>query len=111
MNLQKASPEEKVNICRKYFLTGLAFLPWVWIINIAWFWKEALKNDHIPAIRKYVLFSVIGTFGSCVSGFLDFISDCNYRCKSYILMLENMQRQMFFIFYYYSPIKMVPYSD
>ena len=50
MNLRRASPEEKINICRKYFLAGLPLLPWVWIVNVLWFWREATKPDHIPEV-------------------------------------------------------------
>ncbi|KAL5269981.1 hypothetical protein ACHWQZ_G003453 [Mnemiopsis leidyi] len=60
MNLRRASPEEKINVCRKYFLAGLPLLPWVWIVNVLWFWREATKPDHIPEVRKYVMYSAIG---------------------------------------------------
>jgi len=60
MNLRRVSPEEKVNICRKYFLAGIPLLPWVWIINVLWFWREATKVDHIPQVRRYTILSAIG---------------------------------------------------
>ena len=50
MNLKRATPEEKINIARKYFFAGLPLLPWVWIVNIVWFWGEATKRDHIPQV-------------------------------------------------------------
>ena len=55
MNLRRVSPEEKVNICRKYFLAGIPLLPWVWIINVLWFWREATKVDHIPQVYYILL--------------------------------------------------------
>ncbi len=30
MDLARVPLEEKVNLCRKYFLGGFAFLPWLW---------------------------------------------------------------------------------
>lgn len=52
MNLKKASAEDKVNVCRKYFIAGIPLLPWVWLVNVAWFWREAAKPDHIPQVSE-----------------------------------------------------------
>lgn len=60
MNLKKASAEDKVNVCRKYFIAGIPLLPWVWLVNVAWFWREAVKPDHNPQVRRYVLLSALG---------------------------------------------------
>ena len=55
------SPEEKIRVCRMYWLLGLALLPLVWIVNVVWFFKEAfLKSDPIPEIRMYVIRSALG---------------------------------------------------
>ena len=52
MNLERQPPEEKINVCRKYFLAGLPLLPWIWIINVLWFWKYAFKSGYIPQVRE-----------------------------------------------------------
>ncbi|UJR09012.1 hypothetical protein I4U23_013261 [Adineta vaga] len=65
VSLEKKSPEERLNICRKYYLGGFAFLPLLWLINAIWFYKQAFKVEPFPQqeqIRKYVIRSAIGTF-------------------------------------------------
>ena len=62
MDLDKASEEEKVAICRKYFIFGFFLLPFFWLVNSLWFFKEAfLRKDANPKIRRYVGGSMIGT--------------------------------------------------
>lgn len=48
VSLAKKSPKERLNICRKYYLAGFAFLPLLWLINTIWFYKQAFKVDHYP---------------------------------------------------------------
>ena len=48
VSLEKKSPEERLNICRKYYLGGFAFLPLLWLINAVWFYKQAFKVDPYP---------------------------------------------------------------
>jgi presenilin enhancer 2 len=55
VSLAKKSPEERLNICRKYYLGGFAFLPLLWLINTIWFYKQAFKVEPFPQqaeIRK-----------------------------------------------------------
>ncbi|CAF1234031.1 unnamed protein product [Adineta ricciae] len=64
VSLEKKSPEERLNICRKYYLGGFAFLPLLWLINAIWFYKQAFKVEPYPQqaqIRTYVIRSAIGT--------------------------------------------------
>lgn len=62
MNLSKASEEEKLQICRKYFIGGFFLLPFFWLVNSVWFFKEAfIRKDANPKIRRYVGGSMIGT--------------------------------------------------
>ena len=61
MNLDKASEEEKVAICRKYFVGGFFFLPFLWLVNTVWFLKDAVKKNGNQMIRRYVAGSVLGT--------------------------------------------------
>ena len=60
MNLGKVGEEEKVTICRKYFIGGFFFLPALWIVNCIWFSREAVKKSANRDIRKYVAGSLIG---------------------------------------------------
>ncbi|KAK2489854.1 hypothetical protein MC885_008012 [Smutsia gigantea] len=63
MNLERISNEEKLNLCRKYYLGGFAFLPFLWLVNIFWFFREAFL---VPAyteqsqIKGYVWRSAVG---------------------------------------------------
>jgi hypothetical protein len=55
VSLAKKTPEERLNICRKYYLGGFACLPLLWLINAIWFYKQAFKVEPYPQqaeIRK-----------------------------------------------------------
>ena len=62
MDLSKAKDEEMLEICRKYFIGGFFILPFLWLVNSVWFFKEAfIRKDSNPKIRRYVGGSIIGT--------------------------------------------------
>jgi len=65
VSLEKKSPEERLIICRKYYMgkkkkstkflfiislliAGFAFLPLLWLINAIWFYKQAFKVEPYP---------------------------------------------------------------
>ncbi|CAH3016843.1 unnamed protein product, partial [Porites evermanni] len=74
MDLRKVSDEEKVNLCRKYtihifnyyylflnpfffsftcyLLRGFALLPFLWFINVVWFFKEAFIKPSFSGQSK-----------------------------------------------------------
>ncbi|NP_991139.1 gamma-secretase subunit PEN-2 [Danio rerio] len=63
MNLERIPNEEKLSLCRRYYLGGFAFLPFLWLVNILWFFKEAfLKPAYTeqPQIKSYVKKSALG---------------------------------------------------
>ncbi|CAF1122920.1 unnamed protein product, partial [Brachionus calyciflorus] len=63
MNLKKVSDKEKLDICRKYYLGGFAFLPFLWLVNFVWFYKHAFKRSEFPEqaqMKKYLVHSGIG---------------------------------------------------
>ncbi len=61
MQLNKVNEEEKVKIARKYFIVGCFLLPFVWLVLIIWFFKEAfLTKNANPMIRRYVCWALIG---------------------------------------------------
>ncbi|KAL9965066.1 hypothetical protein ACROYT_G028796 [Oculina patagonica] len=63
MDLRKVSDEEKVNLCRKYFLGGFALLPFLWFVNIVWFFREAFIRPAFTGqskLKSYVIKSGIG---------------------------------------------------
>ncbi|CAB3410603.1 unnamed protein product [Caenorhabditis bovis] len=58
------SDEKKLDLCKKYFLIGACFLPFVWLTNFFWFFSDAFvipRNVQRVEMRKYVVGSGIGT--------------------------------------------------
>uniref|UniRef100_A0A8D2M2H8 Gamma-secretase subunit PEN-2 n=1 Tax=Zonotrichia albicollis TaxID=44394 RepID=A0A8D2M2H8_ZONAL len=41
MNLERVSNEEKLQLCRKYYLGGFLLLPFLWLVNVVWFFRPA----------------------------------------------------------------------
>ncbi|CRK93475.1 CLUMA_CG007011, isoform A [Clunio marinus] len=65
MDINRVSNEKKLNLCTWYFRAGFAFLPFVWVINVIWFFDSAVRKppfEEQNAIRKYVILSAIGSF-------------------------------------------------
>merc|ERR1712127_480623 len=59
----KVKISDKLAIYRKFFFGGFAFLPWLWLVNGVWFFREAYFKepfDEQIRIRKYVMYSIIG---------------------------------------------------
>ncbi|KAK6168512.1 hypothetical protein SNE40_021028 [Patella caerulea] len=64
MDLRRVQNEEKLNLCRKYYIGGFALLPFLWCINSVWFFNEAFRKpqfDEQKQIKTYVIRSMIGT--------------------------------------------------
>ena len=72
----KVTPEDKVNLCRKYFFLGFALLPFLWGVNAVWFLREAFfKRPEYPEqkiLKRYVLASGFGA-GVFLVGFVSWI--------------------------------------
>lgn len=65
MDLQKVSNDEKLKLCRKYFYGGFALLPFLWLVNTVWFFRDAFFKEEFEEqkeLRKYVIRSAIGAF-------------------------------------------------
>ncbi|XP_073511677.1 gamma-secretase subunit PEN-2 [Phyllobates terribilis] len=65
MNLERVPNEEKLQLCRKYYLGGFALLPFLWLVNVTWFFKEAFFKPAYteqPQIQSYVKRSAFGLF-------------------------------------------------
>ncbi|XP_071277378.1 gamma-secretase subunit PEN-2 [Agelaius tricolor] len=63
MNLERVSNEEKLQLCRKYYLGGFLLLPFLWLVNVLWFFRDAFLAPPFgeqPRIKKYVLRSALG---------------------------------------------------
>lgn len=63
MNLERLPNEEKLSLCRKYYLGGFAFLPFLWLVNVVWFFREAFVKPAYTEqlqIKTYVKRSAFG---------------------------------------------------
>ena len=63
MDLEKTPDTEKVRLSRIYFCGGFVFLPFLWLVNTVWFFKEAFYRDGFEGqqeIKKNVIGSGIG---------------------------------------------------
>ena len=70
MDLRKVSDEDKLHLCRRYFLMGFAFLPFLWFVNVIWFSKYAFYVKHFEGQKKMRLYLI----GSLVGFLVWFIS-------------------------------------
>lgn len=55
--------DEKLIICRKYYLAGFFVLPLFWLVNFIWYYKDAYQTepfDEQPEFKRYVVRSGIG---------------------------------------------------
>ncbi|KAI7852807.1 gamma-secretase aspartyl protease complex, presenilin enhancer-2 subunit [Circinella umbellata] len=60
------SADELVSISKKMFYGGLAFLPFLWLINFMYLFRTSRKPSAPPALKKYVYLSMAG----CVAWFV-----------------------------------------
>ncbi|KAM6999489.1 LOW QUALITY PROTEIN: gamma-secretase subunit PEN-2 [Passerculus sandwichensis] len=62
MNLERVSNEEKLQLCRKYYLGGFLLLPFLWLVNVVFFREAFLAPPYgeQPRIKAYVLRSALG---------------------------------------------------
>ncbi|XP_063989663.1 gamma-secretase subunit PEN-2 [Diachasmimorpha longicaudata] len=63
MDLSKTPNDKKLHLCKWYFRGGFALLPFLWMVNTIWFFKEAFlvpQYEEQRTIRKYVILSGIG---------------------------------------------------
>ncbi|KAL0081385.1 gamma-secretase aspartyl protease complex, presenilin enhancer-2 subunit [Phycomyces blakesleeanus] len=64
--LDKMSNDELITISKKMFYGGFAFLPFLWLVNVMYFFTMCRKSTAPPALRKYVLMSLAG----CILSFI-----------------------------------------
>lgn len=63
LSSKKVTPEDKVDLCKKYFYLGWAFLPFLWGVNAVWFYREAFSKPEFEGqktIKKLVIMSGVG---------------------------------------------------
>ncbi len=44
--------EQHIQVAKKLFYGGLAFLPWLWILNLIYFRSSLLSKDGSPQLKK-----------------------------------------------------------
>ncbi|KAI0231627.1 Gamma-secretase subunit pen-2 [Lamellibrachia satsuma] len=63
MDLSRMKNTTKLTLCRKYYLGGFACLPFLWFINVVWFFREAFTKPSFPQqaqMKQYVIRSAVG---------------------------------------------------
>lgn len=63
MDLRKVKDDEKLRLCRWYYRGGFFALPFLWLVNAVWFFREAFIRqpfEEQKMIRTYVIRSAIG---------------------------------------------------
>ncbi|XP_071957791.1 gamma-secretase subunit PEN-2-like [Antedon mediterranea] len=64
MDLKRVSNEDKLQLCKTYYKAGFLFLPFLWLVNFVWFFREAFTKpsfEQQKQIKTYVIRSLIGT--------------------------------------------------
>ncbi|KAI8086918.1 putative gamma-secretase subunit pen-2 [Gilbertella persicaria] len=59
--LEKMSSEEHINISKKMFYGGFAFLPLLWLVNFLYFFKTSRKPDAPKELKRYIYMSLGGS--------------------------------------------------
>ncbi|KAI8806655.1 gamma-secretase aspartyl protease complex, presenilin enhancer-2 subunit [Cladochytrium replicatum] len=60
--IEKWTDAEILRIARLYFFGGLAFLPWLWLVNFIYVYPVTRKRtDLSPAISRYAWMSLVGS--------------------------------------------------
>nr|ACO14822.1 Gamma-secretase subunit PEN-2 [Caligus clemensi] len=60
LSSSKVSDEERVSLCKKYFIAGFFFLPFAWFVNAVWFYPQGFSREEFPG-RKSIQRMVIGS--------------------------------------------------
>ncbi|KAI8977377.1 putative gamma-secretase subunit pen-2 [Mycotypha africana] len=60
------SEDEQLNICKKMFYGGFAFLPLLWLVNFLYFFNVSRKPNASKELKKYIYLSLSG----CVMWFI-----------------------------------------
>ncbi|KAJ3370058.1 Gamma-secretase subunit pen-2 [Kappamyces sp. JEL0680] len=70
MNIHKMPAAEVLQLSRKYFYIGFAFLPFFWLVNYVWIGRfvrslppelEDAYRDVKTAVQRYTLYSLMGS--------------------------------------------------
>jgi presenilin enhancer 2 len=60
----KVTDQDKIQLCKKYFFCGFAFLPFLWAINAVWFFRDAFCRPPFAAQKSMKTFVVLSAVGS-----------------------------------------------
>ncbi|XP_002732039.1 gamma-secretase subunit PEN-2-like [Saccoglossus kowalevskii] len=64
MDLKRVANPDKLDLCRTYYKGGFFCLPFLWIVNFIWFFKDAFIKEEFPQqkqMRTYIIHSAIGS--------------------------------------------------
>ena len=68
MDLQnhKVTQEQKLDLCKKYFFLGFAFLPFLWGINAVWFYREVFNKAEFPGQKQMKVMVTLSGVGCLI---------------------------------------------
>lgn len=85
LNSAQVSDEDKLGLCKRYFYLGFALLPFLWAINVFWFFKDAfVRKPEFPQQKDFRKFVVMSAIGSVIflAGLITWLSIfTNYRAS------------------------------
>eukprot|EP00127_Corallochytrium_limacisporum_P004712 Clim_evm66s172 gene=Clim_evmTU66s172 len=72
--MPRMKEEVKLKWARVYWICGFFFLPWVWLVNVYWFYREAFfkPSPNQAKFKFYVTFSLAGAL-VYLAGFITWI--------------------------------------
>ncbi|GAB5587658.1 hypothetical protein Unana1_02558 [Umbelopsis nana] len=60
-SLDKMSGTEILSIGKKMFYGGIAFLPFLWLVNVIYLWPTLKRSDVPTQLRSYLIYSLSGS--------------------------------------------------
>ncbi|CDI98705.1 presenilin enhancer 2 [Echinococcus multilocularis] len=70
---------DRLRICKIYFFAGIAFLPFLWLVNVVWFFRDAFFGPPSNTRKKFQLCKRCFEFYRC------FDLDCRPGCLEHSL--------------------------
>ncbi|KAK5665589.1 hypothetical protein BDV3_006651 [Batrachochytrium dendrobatidis] len=61
-SIDRMKEQEIILLARRYFQLGFIGLPWLWLVNFIYIYPAIRKRPNLsPVIRKYAIYSLIGS--------------------------------------------------
>ncbi|EUB59824.1 Gamma-secretase subunit pen-2 [Echinococcus granulosus] len=57
---------DRLRICKIYFFAGIAFLPFLWLVNVVWFFRDAFFGPPSNTRKKFQLYVALSFIGALI---------------------------------------------